>query len=53
MTPSTQITYTVIFTFLAVLVFKLLSRKHLLINKKKIETVIKNSKFHKQNIAKL
>ena len=53
MTPSTQMTYTEIFTFVAVLVFKLLNSKLLLINKKKIETVIKNSKFHKQNIAKL
>ena len=53
MTPSTQMTYTEIFTFVAVLVLKLLSSKLLLINKKKIETVIKNSKFHKQNIAKL
>ena len=38
---STQITNTEIFTFIAVLVFKLLSRKVLFITEKTIETVKK------------
>ena len=39
--PSTQITNTVIFAFIAILVFKLLSYKVLFINEKTIETVKK------------
>ena len=42
MIVSTQITNTEIFAFLAVLVFKLLSRYVLFINSKDIETVKKN-----------
>ena len=42
MITSTQITNTEIFAFLAVLVFKLLSRYVLFINSKDIETVKKN-----------
>ena len=41
MITSTQITNTEIFAFRAVLVFKLLSRKVLVLNKKTIETVNK------------
>ena len=41
MIASSQITNTEIFAFRAVLVFKLLSRKVLVLNKKTIETVKK------------
>ena len=52
-TASTQITNTEIVTFIALLVFKLLSRKVLLIKENTMETVKKeanfflNSKFHR------
>ena len=42
--PSTQITHTKIFVFIAALVFKLLNRKVLLINRNTIETVEKYKK---------
>ena len=45
MIASTQITNTEIFAFVAVLVFKLLRRKVLFINKKPIETVKKWATF--------
>ena len=41
MIASTQITNTEIFTFIAVLVFKLLIRKALFISRKEMETVKK------------
>ena len=41
MIASTQITYTELFAFLAVLVFKLLSRKILFINRKENTTIKK------------
>ena len=52
MIVSAQIVNTEIFAFIAVLVFMLLSRKVLFINRKVIESVkkwdtfLKNSKFH-------
>ena len=52
MIVSTQITNTEVFALIVALVFKLLSRKFLFINKKKIETFkkkaifYKNTKFH-------
>ena len=49
MIASTQITNTEISAFIAVLVFKLLSRKVLFVNKKTIETVKKLATFYKNN----
>ena len=59
MTASTQITNTEIFAFIAVLVFKLLSRKVLFINKKdnrnclKVDYFCKSSKFNGEITVKL
>ena len=49
MITSTQITNTEFCAFIAVLVFKLLSRKVLLINKKTIETVKKKTTFQENS----
>ena len=49
MITSTQITNTEIFAFIAVLTFKLLSRKLLFINRKTIETVKKSTTFLKNS----
>ena len=54
MIASTQITNTEIFAFIVVLVFKLLSRKVLFINRKGNKTnFCENSKFHGLLTAKL
>ena len=45
MITTTEITNTEIFAFIAVLVFKLLSRKILFINRKTLETVKEESTF--------
>ena len=52
MTASTQLTNTEIFTFIAVLVFKLLSRKVLFITEKTIPTV-KSRQISREKYCKI